>query len=107
MLSEVEGPQQDIESQQVHEHIPHVLWQPQVIGINHLRQQVSRAIRRRCLVGRHTSEEGIGPTTALTGLLQVLDALLSGAAPSRGIMTIEDTSLDVGREEVSESQNGE
>ena len=44
MLSEVESPQQDIESQQVHEHIPHVLWQPQVIGINHLRQQVGRAI---------------------------------------------------------------
>ena len=40
MLAEVECPKQDIEAQEVGEYIPHVLRQPQMIGIHHLRQQI-------------------------------------------------------------------
>ena len=40
LLTEVEGPQQDVESQEIGKHIPHVLRQPEVIGIGGLRQYV-------------------------------------------------------------------
>jgi hypothetical protein len=38
--------------------------------------------------------------------MEILDTLLSGSSSGRGIMTVQDTSLDVGREEISEGQNG-
>ncbi len=44
LLTEVEGTQQDIEAQQVHKEIPHIIGQPQVIGILYRRQHISTII---------------------------------------------------------------
>ena len=77
MLSEVEGTQQDVEAQQVGKHIPHVLWQPQMIGIHSFRQHIRRAVRGCHLISGHTTKQGIRPTAALTRLLQVLYTFLS------------------------------
>ena len=106
MLTEVEGTQQDIETQQVGKDKPHILGQPQMIGIHRLRQQISRSVRRSHLIGRHTTEEGIRPSATLTGLLQIFDTFLSGASSCRRVMAIEDTSFDIGGKEISKGQNG-
>ena len=106
MLTEIKRTEQDIEAQQIGEDKPHILRQPQVIGVDGLRQVIGRVIRRCHLVGGHTTKQGIGPTTALSGLLEILDSLLSGSPSCRSIMTVQDTSLDVSREEISKGQNG-
>ena len=106
MLTEVEGTQQDIEAQQIGKYKPYVLRQPEMIGIHSLRQQIGRAIRWCHLVSRHTAKEGICPTAALTRLLQIFDTLLTSTASCRGIVTIENAPLDVGREEIGEGQDG-
>ena len=62
MLTEVEGSQQDVESQQIGKDKPHILWQPEMIGVHYLRQQVGRAIRRCHLIGGHTRKERVCPT---------------------------------------------
>ena len=45
LLTEIEGAQHDVEAQQIDKQIPHIVGQPQVIGILHLRQQVRTLIR--------------------------------------------------------------
>ena len=106
MLTEVESPQQDIEAQQISKHIPHVLRQPQVIGIHSLRQHLRRTIRGRHLVSRHTSEQGVCPSAALARLLSVLNTLLTSTASCRGIVAIQNSPLDISGEEVGKGQNG-
>ena len=44
LLTEIEGTQQDVEAQQVHEQVPHIIGQPQMVGILHLRQQVGTVV---------------------------------------------------------------
>ena len=105
MLTEIERSEQDIETQEVGEYIPHIFRQPQMIGIYHLRQQIRGAVRGSHLIGGHTTKQGIGPTTSLTCFLQILDTFLSGTTSCRGIMTIKDSSLNICREEIGESQN--
>ena len=107
MLTEVECPEQDIEAQEVGEYIPHVLRQPQMIGVHYLRQQIRRSVGRGHLIGGHTTKQSIGPTASFTSLLKILDTLLTSTTSCRGIMTIKDSSLDVCREEIGKSQNGE
>ena len=68
MLTEVKRSQQDIEPQQIGEHVPHVLRQPEMIGVSHLHQQVGRSVRRCHLVRRHATEQGICPTRTLPRL---------------------------------------
>ena len=80
MLTEVEGTQQDIEAQQIGKYEPYVLWQPEVIGIDSLRQQIGGTVGRCHLIGRHSAEKGIRPTAALTRLLQIFDTLLTSTA---------------------------
>ena len=106
MLTEVEGTQQDIEAQQIGKYEPYVLWQPEVIGIDSLRQQIRRTIRWCHLISRHTTKEGVCPTAALTRLLQIFDTLLTSTSSCGGIMAIENAPLDVGREEISKGQDG-
>ena len=100
--AEVEGTQQDIESQQVGKHIPHVLRQPQVVGLLRLLQQLRTLVRRRYLVRRHTTEQRVRPSRPLTGALVVFRCLLSCAPAGRRVVPVEDASLDVGREEIGE-----
>ena len=35
LMTEVEGTQKDVESQQIDKHIPHVVGKPQVVGVHH------------------------------------------------------------------------
>ena len=44
VLTEIKGPQQDVESQEIGKHIPHILRQPEMIGIGSLRQHIGRMI---------------------------------------------------------------
>ena len=104
--AEVEGAQQEVEAQEVDEHIPDILGQPQVVGINDLSQQIGAVVRGCRLVGRHTAEQGVGPAGALTRTLIILLLFLSGSHACRGIVTIEDAPLRVGREEIGEGQDG-
>ena len=78
-LTEVEGTQQDIEAQQIDKHIPHILWEPQVVGIDHLSQGVSTIVRRGCLVGGHTAEQTVCPTSAFSCALVIVLSLLTSA----------------------------
>ena len=100
--TEVEGPQQDIEAQEIDEHVPHVFGQPQVIGFLGLSQGLRALVRRCHLVGGHTTEEGICPTGHLARALAVLRLLLSGTYTGRRVMTKQHLPVDVGREEISE-----
>ena len=106
MLAKVEGPQKDVEAQEVGKHEPYILRQPQMISVDDLRQHIRRAIRRGHLIRWHAAEERIRPTASLTRLLKIFDTFLSCSTPCRGIMTIENTTLDVGREEIGKSQDG-
>ena len=106
ILTEVEGAEQNIEAQHIGKDVPHILRQPQVIGFDSLRHVVGRMIRRCHLVGGHSTKQGIGPTTAFSCLLLILNTFLTSASSSRGIMTIENTPLNIGGEEISEGQNG-
>ena len=45
-LTEVEGSQQDIEPEQIDKDVPHIVGQPQMIGLRHLGQSVGAAVRR-------------------------------------------------------------
>ena len=106
MLTEIEGTQQDIEAEQIGKDEPYVFRQPQMIGIDSLCQQIGGTVGRCHLVGRHSAEKGIRPTTALTRLLQIFDTLLTSTATCRCIVAIENTPFDVGREEIGEGQDG-
>ena len=106
VLTEIKGPQQNIEAQKIGKHVPNVLRQPQMVGVCSLRQQIGGAIRRGHLIGRHTAEQGIRPTGTLSRTIQILDSLLSCPTTGGGIMPIEDAPLDVGREEIGERQHG-
>ena len=105
--TEVEGPQQDIEAQQVGKHEPYVLGQPQVIGIDTLLQHRGAVVRRRRLVSRHTAEHGIRPTADLTRSLVILIHLLANTFVCRRVMAIQDTSLDVSGEEIGKRDSYE
>ena len=98
--TEIKGTQQDVEAQQIGKHIPHILWQPQVIGINTLRQHISTVIRWSHLIGRHTSKQGIRPSCYLTSLLIILMSLLTSTPICRRVVTIENASFYVCREEI-------
>ena len=102
--TEVEGTQQQIETQQIGKQIPHIVGQPQVPHVLHLRQHVRRLVRRCQLVGGHTREQRVGPTGALAGLLVIFLLLLSGTLSGRGIVTVENPTLYVGRKEIGKSQ---
>ena len=77
MLTEVKGAQHDIEAQQIDKQIPHIIGQPQVIGLFYGRQRSGTAIRRGNLIGGHTREDGIGPSRALTRTIIILCTLLT------------------------------
>ena len=106
MLAEVEGTQQDIEAQQVDKHIPHVLRQSQVVDLLQRIERGGRLIRRSQLIGGHAREERVGPTGHLACALFVGQLFLSGTYASRRVVAVENTSLNVGREEIGERQNG-
>ena len=106
MLAEVEGPQQDVESQQIDEQVPHIVGQPQVIGLLEYRHRVGAVVRRCYLVGGHTGEQTVGPACPLAGLLQILRCLLAGADAGRDVALVQHTVLHVGRIEIGKSQNG-
>ena len=92
---EVERPQQDIETQQIDKQIPHILGQPQVIGLHQLAQSVGTLIRRSRLVGRHTAEGGVGPPRGLSRLLMIDRGLLSGTPSCTRVVPVENTAFDV------------
>ena len=105
--AEVKGTQQDIEAQQVHEDIPHILGQSEVIDGLYLRQQGRTGVCRRHLVGRHTSKQGIRPTGTLSRTLQIFRCFLSCSTSCRRVVAIEHTSLDVSGEEVGKRNHYE
>ena len=98
--AEVESPQQDVESQQIGKHIPHVLRQPQVVGIGHSTQCIGTVVRRSHLVGGHAAEQGVSPTCALTRPLLILVHFLTCPAHRRRVVAIQDAPLDVCRKEI-------
>ena len=102
LTTEVEGAHQDVEAQQVDKHVPHIVGQPQMIGVDDLRQKIGTLIRGRCLIGRHTAEDGIRPACALTCLLQILQRLLPGAASCRRVVLVQNTPLQIGGHEIGE-----
>ena len=99
-LTEVEGTEQDIETEKVGENEPHILWQPQVVGIHSLVQSVHTLVRRHHLIRGHAAEHRIGPTRRPTGLLLELSSLHHGTLACRGVVTIKNPSLYVGGEKV-------
>ena len=76
-LSEVEGPQQDIEAQQIGKQVPYVVGQPQMICVDGGLYDITTLIRGCYLVGRHTSKHGVGPTRHLPCTLIILRLLVS------------------------------
>ena len=103
--TEVESSEQDVEAQQIGEDIPYVLGQPEVIGIGYLAQQGGTIVGRGHLIGGHASEQGVGPAGFLTRTLHILGTLLPCPTSCRRIVTIEDTTLDVCREEVGKGDH--
>lgn len=63
-------------------------------------------IRRRHLIGRHTGEDGVRPTTRLTSLLLILCQLLSCSTTGTAVMAVEDTPVEIGRHEINEGNDG-
>ena len=106
LMPEVEGTHEDVESKQVHKHVPHVVGQPQVVCLHHLAQGIGALVRRRHLVRGHTAEGGVGPARALARPLIILLLLHSCSTARRGIMAVENPALDVGRQEIGEGDNG-
>ena len=72
-----------------------------MIGVDTLRKQVHTLIRRSHLVGGHTTKQSIRPSRHLTRSLKILTGFLTSPSVGRRIVTIEDASLNVGREEIS------
>ena len=103
--AEVEGAHQDVEAQKIGKNKPHILREPQVVGIHHFRQQVGTLVRGRRLIGRHAAERGIGPTGALARLLQVFQCFLSGTTTCRRIVLIQNAPLQVCRHEIGEGDD--
>ena len=105
VLTEVERTQQDVEAQQVDEQVPHIVGQPQVVGPHSLVQHLSAVVRRRNLVRRHSSEQGVRPTGHLARAVVVLRRLLTGTNACRRVVTEQYPPLDVGRKEIGKCQN--
>src|SRR5574344_1596860 len=103
-LTEVESPEQDIESEHVCKEIPHIVRQPQMICIRHCVQCVHTLIRRCALIGRHTAECGVSPSAYLPGLLIVFGCIPSESHSCRRVVAIEYSALGVGWEEISKRQ---
>ena len=107
VLTEVEGTQQDVEAQQIDEQIPHIVRQPQVIGLLDERHGISTMIRRSNLIGGHAREQRIGPARTLTRFLQILFTFLAGTDTSRDVPLVQYAVLHVGGIEIGKCQNGE
>ena len=106
ILTEVEGSQQNIESQQIGKHQPHIFGKPEVIDVLGALEQLLAIVGRRHLIGWHTAEDGVGPAGLLAGLLLVLYRFLAGATSCRGVVTIENATVEVGRHEIDKSDDG-
>ena len=76
-----------------------------MIEVGSLFQHRTTLIGRCHLIGRHTSEDGVGPTCFLTSFLLELRSLLSCAHTGRGIMTIQDAPVYVSRHKIHERDN--
>ena len=99
-LSEVEGAQHDVEAQQVGEDVPYVLRQPQVVGVEGLRERARGVVGRRDLVGRHSAEEVVHPARALARTLIIVDLLRAKALGSLGVVAEQHLVLGDGNEEI-------
>ena len=106
IATEVEGAQQNVEAQEVRKQVPHVLGQPQVVGIDGRRQRVGAVVRRCRLERRHAAEQSIRPARTLTRALIILQLFLTSSTACRGVVTEEDATLRVGREEIGKSHYG-
>ena len=107
MLLEIEGPQHDVEAQEIGEEVPHVVGQPQVVEVHHLVEQVGAVVRGRRLVGGHATEGGVGPAGALACALVILTGLLSGSTSGRVVVLVEDAPVEVGWRKVGERNDCE
>ena len=93
MPAEIKGTQQNVEAQQIGKNIPHILGQPQMIGLHHLVQHTRALIRRRRLISGHTAKRGIRPTRHLARPLVIFRHFLTGTAPCRSIVPIENATI--------------
>ena len=105
--AEIECSHQDIETQQIDKHVPYIFRQPQMIGLDSLIQRLHTLIRRCHLIGWHSTEERIGPTGHLARPFLILRLFLSGTHTCRGIMAIQNLTLNVCWEEISERNHSE
>ena len=105
--TEIECPHQDIEAQQIYKNIPHILRQPEMIGIDGLHQWLRTAIRRSHLISRHAAEKGVRPARHLARSLPVLHLLLTGTYTGRRIVAIQDLPFNVCRKEIGKRNQGE
>ena len=99
-LSEVEGAQHDVEAQQVGEDVPYVLRQPQMVGVEGLRERARGVVGRRDLVSRHSAEEVVHPARALARTLIIVDLLRAKALGSLGVVAEQHLDLGDGNEEI-------
>ena len=102
MAAEVEGAQQDIETQKIGKKIPHIVGQPQMIGVGSHGHGLGTLVRGGQLVGGHSAKQAVGPARHLAGALLVLVHLLSRTPSGRTIVLVKDAPLYVGREEIGE-----
>ena len=97
---ELKGSEQDVEAEEIDEDIPHIVWQPEVIGFGHLCEGIGTVVGGSRLVGWHSSKGGVAPSRPFSRSLVIFQCFLSGAPSRRGVVLVENSPLDVGREEI-------
>ena len=104
---EVEGAQQDVESEQHNEHIPHIRGQKQLIHLLDIRQRLVRLITGSKLIGRHPTEQRVRPTGRLTRPVIILFRLTARTDSGHSVMLGKDPSFKHCRTEIGERDEGE
>lgn len=71
MLTEIESPQQDIETEHIHKYIPYVFRQPKMKSLTYTANHLVAIVRRSYLISGHAAEKRVGPAGTLSGTLQI------------------------------------
>ena len=73
-----------------------------MISLRYLIEHLGTAVRRRHLIGWHTTKHRVGPTGCLASLLLEKLFLMSQSLARRRVVSEQDSSVHVGRHEVHE-----
>ena len=101
--AEAEGAHEDVEPQQVEEHVAHDARRAEGIDVGEEAQHVRGLVGRGRLVGGHAAEHGVGPPRLLATLCKILGLLAAEAGGSLIVVTAQREALADGADEVAEA----